>query len=231
MSPAESQKSNDRVTDENGICHPEIHFTVDGDPVESEKQVMTPNEIIRQFGEGRDPATNYLVRIEGKNTEIYKNKGDVPIELHDGMRFQIISTGPTPVSDDSPRTSIDVFLTGLRDLGYEPMIPSKYPDHVVFDYEVKIGRFAGQKMHIGLVVPSDWPLTPPGGPHVSPRLHPPSSDGAHPTGHIFPGHSKNFASAIGGDWQYWSRPFPNWNTAKKTADTYMAYIWKLWETQ
>ncbi|MHB1777990.1 MAG: hypothetical protein ACYCU7_18685 [Acidimicrobiales bacterium] len=219
------------MTDENGICHPEIHFTVDGDPVESEKQVMTPNEIIRQFGEGRDPATNYLVRIEGKNTESYKDKGNVPIELHDGMRFQIISTGPTPVSDDSHRTSIDGFLTGLRELGYEPMIPSEYPDHIVFDYEVQIGRFAGRKMRIGLVVPSDWPLTPPGGPHVSPRLHPPRSDGAHPTGHIFPDHSKNFASVIGGDWQYWSRPFPNWNTAKKTADTYMAYIWKLWETQ
>jgi hypothetical protein len=172
MNPAKSQKSNDRVTDENGNCHREIHFTVDGDPVESDKQVMTPNEIIRQFGEGRDPATNYLVRIEEKNTESYKDNGDEPIELHDGMRFQIISTGPTPVSDNSTRTSIDGFLAGLKELGYEPMILSEYPDHVVFDYEVQIGRFAGRKMRIGLVIPSDWPLSPPSGPHVSPRIHP-----------------------------------------------------------
>jgi hypothetical protein len=79
--------------------HHVIHFTVDGEPCETEKREMTPDEIIREFG-GKDPATNYLVRIEGGHKEEnYQGKGNEPIKLHNGMKFQIISTGPTPVSE------------------------------------------------------------------------------------------------------------------------------------
>jgi hypothetical protein len=77
--------------------HHEIHFFVDGEPHETDKRDLTPNEIIKDFGE-KDPATHYLVRIEGHHRISYEGKGNEPIKLHDGERFQIVSTGPTPVS-------------------------------------------------------------------------------------------------------------------------------------
>lgn len=75
----------------------EIHFFVDGEPHETERSAWTPNAIIRQFGE-KDPSTHYLVRIEGHHRHSYEGKGEEPIEIHNGERFQIVSTGPTPVS-------------------------------------------------------------------------------------------------------------------------------------
>lgn len=77
--------------------HHEIHFFVDGEPCETDQREWTPNSIIRKFGD-RDPATNYLVRIGGHHPCSYQGKGEEPIEIHNGERFQIVSTGPTPVS-------------------------------------------------------------------------------------------------------------------------------------
>ena len=77
--------------------HHEIHFFVDGEPLETDQREWTPNAIIRKFGE-KDPATNYLVRIERHHSHSYQGKGEVPIKIHNGERFQIVSTGPTPVS-------------------------------------------------------------------------------------------------------------------------------------
>jgi chromosome segregation ATPase len=80
--------------------HCEIHFTVDGEPHETDKQELTPDEIIRKFGK-RDPAKNYLVQIVAGQKESYKDKGGIPIKMHDGMRFQILCIGPMTVSDGS----------------------------------------------------------------------------------------------------------------------------------
>ena len=76
--------------------HHEIHFFVDGEPAETEKQELTPNEIIKELGR-KDPATHYLVQI-GPPRVSYQGKGNDPIKLQNGERFQVISTGPTPVS-------------------------------------------------------------------------------------------------------------------------------------
>jgi hypothetical protein len=75
----------------------EIHFTVDGEPYETPERELTPNDILTKFAE-KDPATNYLVQIQGQHRISYQGKGDEPIKMHEGMRFQVISTGPTPVS-------------------------------------------------------------------------------------------------------------------------------------
>ena len=75
-----------------------IQFTVDGEPCETERREVTPDEIIREFG-AKDPATNYLVQIKGNHKVSYQGKGSEPIKLHNNMKFQIISTGPTPVSE------------------------------------------------------------------------------------------------------------------------------------
>lgn len=75
----------------------EIHFSVDGERYETQERTLTPNEILRRFAE-RDPAMHYLVQIEGNRRTSFEGKGDTPIKMENGMRFQVISTGPTPVS-------------------------------------------------------------------------------------------------------------------------------------
>jgi Tfp pilus assembly protein PilX len=76
----------------------EIHFTVDGEPHETDQRELAPDEIIRKFGE-RDPSKNYLVQIVGGQKESYQGKGEIPIKMHDGMRVQILCIGPMTVSD------------------------------------------------------------------------------------------------------------------------------------
>src|SRR6266851_2065728 len=95
------------------------------------------------------------------------------------------------------------FVKQLRELGYQPQEVDS--DRVIFPYDVPCGRLAGQQIKLGFVVPADFNLTPPSGPHVSPRLlpiNPPS--GTHPNSGIH--ESPNF----GTDWQYWSRPLSHW---------------------
>lgn len=210
--------------------HHEIHFTVDGEPEETEQREITPDEIISEYGK-RDPMTNYLVQIQGNHTESYRDRGSQPIRLHNGMRFQIISLGPTPVSESAIRTGVDVFILGLDALGYKPITLPGKPDHVVIDYEVETGRFAGQKVRLGFIVPSDSPVTPPSGPHVSPQILPINTSGEHPTGAVHHAQALPFEVGAGGAWEYWSRPFPNWAESKKTVAVYMSHIWRLWDSQ
>ncbi len=211
--------------------HHEIHFSVDGESYETKDREMTPDEIIREYG-GKDPTSNYLVQIEGGHKISYKDKGSESIKLHNGMQFQIISTGPTPVSDGPIRTGIELFISELRDLGYSPVpLPGK-SDHVVIDYEVQTGCFAGKKVRQGFIIPADFPMTPPSGPHVSPHIHPIKSEGGHPTGAVHRSHSQPFEAGAGGEWQYWSRPFSDWaQSKKKSAAVYMSHVWRLWDSQ
>jgi hypothetical protein len=38
--------------------------------------------------------------------------------------------------------------------------------------------------------------------------------------------------ALGGQWQYWSRPpGPEWQAGKKTVAAYMSHVWRLWGSQ
>ena len=78
--------------------HHLIHFTVDGEPYTTSVEALTPNQIIHEFA-GLNPQHHYLVQIQGHERTSYRGRGDIPIELHNGMRFQVIGTGPTPVSD------------------------------------------------------------------------------------------------------------------------------------
>lgn len=81
-------------------CHdhgPRLEFEVDGEDYYTHAKELTPDDIIKDFA-GRDPKTNYLVQIEGRKRISYEGKGDQPIKLHKKMKFQVICTGPTPVS-------------------------------------------------------------------------------------------------------------------------------------
>ena len=55
------------------------------------------------------------------------------------------------------QTGTDVFLEGLRGLGFAPTPVAGRPDHVVIDYEVENGKFAGTKLRLGFIVPPDFP--------------------------------------------------------------------------
>lgn len=128
-------------------------------------------------------------------------------------------------------SGVEAFVQGLIGLGYKPAsLPGK-PDHVVIDYEVESGRFRGTKVKHGFVVPADFPLTAPSGPHVSPHIHPLKSDGQHPTGAVHASQAAPFQEALGDAWQYWSRPFTDWANSKKTVASYMSHIWRLWDSQ
>lgn len=129
------------------------------------------------------------------------------------------------------QAGIELFLKGLGDLGYEPIVLAGKPDHVVIDYVVESGRFAGRKLKHGFIVPPDFPVIPPSGIHIAALIHPVQSGGTHPTGGVHRQHAAAFEQALGGEWQYWSRPFPGWNNSKRTVTAYMAHVWRLWDSQ
>jgi hypothetical protein len=174
----------------------------------------------------------YLVQIRGHERISYQDQPDTPIELRDGMRFQTVSLGPTPVSDGTaPKVGPACFLAGLSEAGIEgATLPGK-PDHIVFDYVVQTGSKQGAQVKIGLVVPADFPATTPTGPHVSPRVFPIKTDGAHPHGAIHASQAQPFADALGGEWEYWSRPATDWQTRRKTVAAYLSHLWNLWDSQ
>ena len=79
------------------VEHPDIHFMVNGEPYETRDPEQTPDYVITHFAK-KDPATNYLVQIQGTAQISYQGKGEERIRIHDCEQFQTISTGPTPVS-------------------------------------------------------------------------------------------------------------------------------------
>ncbi len=102
------------------------------------------------------------------------------------------------------------FVEGLESLGYTVESRDGY---AIFDFEVPLGTLLGETIHMALYMPADFPLTPPPGPHVSPRIgHP--ADAVHD-------------SVLGPDWEYWSRPHQHWGTTDRTVRTYMAHIREL----
>ena len=86
---------------------------------------------------------------------------------------------------------LDDFSDQLRGLGFE--VERIGPDRVVFPYLIEVGPRVDDLIRLGFVVPGDYNLSCPSGPHVSPRLFPNQSGGLHPTGGI---HDSDF----GPDW-------------------------------
>jgi hypothetical protein len=114
----------------------------------------------------------------------------------------------------------DKFKEGLEALGYTPEL--KDHDKVIIPLVVAEGRFAGHQIKVGFEVPPDFEITPPGGPHISPRLIPINANS--------PDHSRAAESApFGPDWEYLSRPFTQW-ARKKTVKRYMEHIAHLLNT-
>lgn len=81
---------------EPGQTRRRIEFTVDGEPVTTTEDHLTPNQILRLAG--IDPATSYLVKVDGRRQESYQGRGDEPIRVQEHEVFVSVSTGPTPTS-------------------------------------------------------------------------------------------------------------------------------------
>lgn len=113
------------------------------------------------------------------------------------------------------------FIEQLKEAGYQP--ESFGDNRVVFDYKVEVGRFKGNTVKLGFEV-QDFPLSPPSGPHINPRILPinPSAE-KHP--------ERVAESPFGPDWEYWSRPYHDWHKTSKTVIAYLRHIRNLWETQ
>jgi hypothetical protein len=112
------------------------------------------------------------------------------------------------------------FIDELKARGHDVHVRDNL---VTFRYVVPLGRFESQAITLGFEVPGDYPLTCPSGPHVTPCLLPMNGNGEHPLGKIL--ESKQF----GAEWQYWSRPFLEWNKTKKNAKEYLAHVRHLFD--
>lgn len=73
-----------------------ITFTVDDEPVTTEDRSLTPVDIMTLAGV--DPATHYLVQVQGRHQTSYQDKPNEEIKVHPNEVFVTVSTGPTPVS-------------------------------------------------------------------------------------------------------------------------------------
>jgi hypothetical protein len=120
--------------------------------------------------------------------------------------------------------ALEEFADQLRKMGYEVAV---YPDNrVSFPYVVECGKFDGREITLGFVVPTDFPLNPPTGPHVKPRLLPINiTQGPHPV------HGVHESAQFGAEWQYWSRPMHHWSKTARTVADVMRHVRRLFETQ
>lgn len=114
------------------------------------------------------------------------------------------------------------FIEQLKALGLE--VHDLGDGKVYFNYTIVTGKFAGKEVKLGFQIPQDFPLTPPSGPHISPRLLPNKSGGSHPEGGIQD-------SPFGPDWHYWSRPIKDhWPLTKRTVKDVLAHVRHLFDT-
>ena len=75
---------------------PTFQYTVDDEPQTTTEHILTARQILQNAG--IDPATHYLVEIQGQHKTSYQNKPDEPIHMHEHMKFISVFSGPTPVS-------------------------------------------------------------------------------------------------------------------------------------
>jgi len=109
----------------------------------------------------------------------------------------------------------DKFKDGLDALGYT--VELKDPDMIIIPFVIAEGRFASQQIKVGIQVPPDFDMTPPGGIHISPHLIPINPA---PLDHTRAALSQPF----GVGWEYLSRPFTDQWARKRTVKRYMEYV-------
>jgi hypothetical protein len=101
------------------------------------------------------------------------------------------------------------FAQQLRTLGYNDV--KQQGSIVTLPYTIPIGSLIGKNISLGFTVPANFPMEPPGGPCVDPPL-------GHPNGSLRP------EPSVGPNFEYWSRPFPNWPSTPRDVATYMGHV-------
>jgi hypothetical protein len=108
----------------------------------------------------------------------------------------------------------DKFRDDLVTLGYE--IELREQDKLIIPFQISEGRFANQQIKIGIQVPGDFEMTPPGGIHLSPQLIPINTAPQD--------HTRAAESPFGQEWIYLSRPFAEQWPLKRTTKRYMEWV-------
>ena|ERR1700722_4712122 len=103
----------------------------------------------------------------------------------------------------------------LNALGYETILPTT--DFVSFRFKIPHGKFRGQEVNIALHAPN-YPDIPPAGPHIKPFLLPFKDGTDFPYDGI---HQRNLPTD---EYQYWSRPFKDWDKTEKNMRVYLAFL-------
>ena len=75
---------------------PVFNYTVDGEPQSTTEHQLTASQILKNAG--KDPASHYLVLLEGNTQKSYEGKSNEIIHMHQHMKFISLSLAPTPVS-------------------------------------------------------------------------------------------------------------------------------------
>ena len=118
----------------------------------------------------------------------------------------------------------EAFAEGLRQLGHA--VEDRGGPRVSFSHTIGGGRFKDTTVTIGIEVPSDFNVTPPTGPHITPRLIPINTNAL--------GNDRAAESSFGPEWQYLSRPFRDgsdgWNRTKRDVKAYLRHIRNILET-
>ena len=73
-----------------------IHYSVDDEPQTTTSRELTPTQILQNAH--IDPATHYLVELDGKHQKPFKDNPNEAIHMHDHLVFISIFNGPTTVS-------------------------------------------------------------------------------------------------------------------------------------
>jgi len=73
----------------------EFTYTVDGEPLETDKHELTVRQILE--GAGVNPAERYLIELRGDEQVPLKNL-DEEVHMHEHMKFITAFIGPVPVA-------------------------------------------------------------------------------------------------------------------------------------
>jgi hypothetical protein len=75
---------------------PTIEYFIDDEPQITDDRVMTPTQILAKAN--LDPASHYLVRLDGASKHSYEGKPSEQIHMHPKIRFISVFTGAAPLS-------------------------------------------------------------------------------------------------------------------------------------
>lgn len=148
-----------------------------------------------------DPETSTLVERHGNDNTPHENLDEI-IKLKNGMKFVVFHKKPTPVSD-GVSFGADRLALEFTEIGFavEKTAGSDGQNFIVIrDYEVPLGRFAGEVIGLAFAALPNYPQA------VAPSIHV-SSQGEIGKLESSPSKRNVQPSPLGESWHYWSHTF------------------------